>query len=351
MVATPENKREPLSDRNSRSDRRDGARWQKTSPNSWQQTSPSKENLNAAFLEGRDESGPATLKDIKQLFGSFSSSITEEFRKVGKQVDSVAVLANSAKQAAIAAELHVAALEGELHHVRDQVTHMSENMEAQVRELFQIEVNKQQPASSGTKSGRWRAQDGWEQYHKTTDDSSRDETMARELVVTGFEHNSSRPEIKAALEMMLGAWGGSEEAAFAPKEVGSLGIIRFLSRSDKMHFKKWSGNEELRNGAKTLKVRHNESKEERVRGRAMSKAKRAMIEAGVAEPEDIHFDKRKDKNGAGIGAVFVKKNRACKWTGEVMVWRTGIGNAVKEAFEELMQPVQREAADSMSEDE
>ena len=217
---TPENNRQPLIERNSRSVRRGETRWQNA-------TSAANENAQPDFLQGRDEKEQATLMDLNEGMRKFSTSIIEEIRKVGTQVESVAHTANAAKAAAVAAELSVAALEGELQTVRGQVQHLQENLGAQVRGLVQLEIGKRPPPSRAVR--RWGDRkpdntDGWENFHNNTDSDEVAEKMAREVAITGYERHTSRKEIQGDMEKRLRKWGGSEEAAFAPRAVGSIGI-------------------------------------------------------------------------------------------------------------------------------
>ena len=61
----------------------------------------------------------------------------------------------------------------------------------------------------------------------------------------------------------------------------SLGIVKFISKEEKLRFKKWLGShkEPLQKDGKKLRVGDNEDKEDRTKGRAIAKVARALYEA------------------------------------------------------------------------
>ena len=139
---------------------------------------------------------------------------------------------------------------------------------------------------------------------------------------------------------------GKEEDVFATRFMADFGIVRFKRLDDKDAFlnhvmqKGWK----LQYKGNTVKVRDNdESKEDRIKGRAVSKVKRALKEKSP-ERGDISLDR---KNGeVWLGSDRDGWQRVAKWDGE----RLKLKGEAKELEEQINVLIaERRKTDELSE--
>ena len=166
---------------------------------------------------------------------------------------------------------------------------------------------------------------------KGADAGKDDEGRMREIRVGGFEVMKRSDLEEALIEIMNNSTAKDQyEDAYAPYAMGGLGVVRFKSEGDKKSFLQtvYSKKAELKFKGRDLWVSDNNAdRASRIRGRAISKVKRALMEA-KPERQDVTIDRR-------TGEAWVGTSRVAKWDGERMRL-TGEGLTLKTRIEELI---------------
>ena len=121
------------------------------------------------------------------------------------------------------------------------------------------------------------------------------------MVVSGLERNTPSNEVVAyVLDVTLAAAKCEAQDRFCTRKLTSYGIIRFRTMKDKSKFKRWLAGlaEPLKYQGRKLHIGDNETKEERTKGRALSKVYRALMEK-QPDRKDVTRGQRTQRSHCG----------------------------------------------------
>ena len=138
------------------------------------------------------------------------------------------------------------------------------------------------------------------------------------MVVAGYDRDSPRKKIieDVIVNKILGEAGATASEVFTYKKFASFGLVRFGTKKDKDHFKKWLSTNKLSAG---LYACDNKSKGEREMERPMGKVRKAiaaMLKSG--DEVEVEYEGAKSR-------VYCKEKLVAKWG---KVGEHGFGNLV-----------------------
>ena len=163
------------------------------------------------------------------------------------------------------------------------------------------------------------------------------------MTFTGFPWNTRQEEVKLRIKEIVKAGIGLDIEVATTRKRTSFGFARFATQPQKSEFKKWLAKETeviKCKGLHDLRIGDNEDKEQQARGRAVSKVKRALMEAR-ANRTDLDVDRR-------AGEVFIGTERVAKWVGDHLRLK-GEALTVKSKIDQLLKE-KRLARDELSEE-
>ena len=213
-------------------------------------------------------------------------------------------------------------------------------LKAEVQKLKEREPAKLRGRSPKQAAKTNIQEDGDSNSEKDDADEDEEDRREREMVVSGLEWNTPAEEVKACVLAVIATSSKAEtDARYTTRKMTSFGVLRFKSSQGKRRFKEWLSKlpGALTYKGKTLRIGDNETQEEQAKGRALSKVKRALMEAKPGRT-DVKIDRP-------VGEVYVGRQTVARWDGEKIKLK-GEGRNLKERIIALIAERPRKDTDS-----
>jgi len=227
------------------------------------------------------------------------------------EVAGLKIEVDEAKAMAMEAQENIRVLRAEMEEMKQVKAHKDVDQQPVMRnmETLQTEFN-QLKIQLNSKGGKGKNYNAWNDYGKgksSTTGREKDPETDKELemLVWGFDQNTERKEIIAAMDKMLEAIPLEVEDTYTFEKTSSFGVIRFYNHDDKRWFKRYLMKNITKHGSNTLSVSENLGKEDSRKERSCGKVKKALCNAG-ASADDVVVKYRK-------GIVLLKKDTVAEW--------------------------------------
>ena len=134
-----------------------------------------------------------------------------------------------------------------------------------------------------------------------------DDRFGRTVVLGGFARDTPKSEITDYVEKNVISCNAEVVDEIYAYAYGSVGFVRFVNKDEMWKFLKEFGKNKHQVGSKAIWATVSRTPEERKKGKTLSKYKRVLIEASIADAADIRVDYKR-------GALFLKQVKIGHWS-------------------------------------
>ena len=252
----------------------------------------------------------STMLEMIKCLESDSGSIRRDLEGLRLQTEVAQSVAEDAIQKAHETEEKFEDSLADFKHDMKQIKVNMEELEKKMLKSFDVQqmIDESFRKAEHTAAVTSRSSSSIPATRESFQKMENEERYGKTLVFGGFERESPREDITRFIEqnIITSDYKGIDEIyAYA---IGSIGFVRFTNKNDMYKFlKEYGGRGKSRCGDREIWAAVSRFPEERKKGTVLSKWKKMLIEASIAEAADVKIDYKN-------GIIFLKRIKIGKWS-------------------------------------